>query len=161
MENTLHATSHADQSMASSTIRPTLQNCIVPVAPTCFLLQASAGVGIATLTAHIHEIAKTYHAYGAANLTFIVSDAQALERDCFFAPAAHHLHRRAAERLPSQEVAFAPALRWRPESCGGTGAKGWRRGAGQPHQGFPVPRYPGALRQRHCRPGRRQLPAGA
>lgn len=87
MENTLHATSHADKSMASSTTRPTLQNCIVPVAPTCFLLQASAGIGIAALTAHIHEIAKTYHAYGAANLTFIVSDAQALERDGFFAPA--------------------------------------------------------------------------
>ena len=87
METTLHATSHADKSMASSTIRPTLQNCIVPVAPTCFLLQASAGIGIAALTAHIHEIAKTYHAYGAANLTFIVSDAQALERDGFFAPA--------------------------------------------------------------------------
>ena len=87
MEDTLHATRHADQSMASSTIRPTLQNCIVPVAPTCFLLQASAGIGIAALSAHIHEIAKTYHAYGAANLTFIVSDAQALERDGFFAPA--------------------------------------------------------------------------
>ncbi|WP_409027672.1 hypothetical protein OX462_02360 [Janthinobacterium sp. SUN098] len=87
MENTLHATSHAGTSMASSTIRPTLQNCIVPVAPTCFLLQASAGIGIAALTSRIHEIAKTYHAYGAANLTFIVSDAQGLERDGFFAPA--------------------------------------------------------------------------
>ena len=87
MENTLHATSHADQSMASSTIHPTLQNCIVPVAPTCFLLQASTGIGIAALSTHIHEIAKTYYAYGAANLTFIVSDAQALERDGFFAPA--------------------------------------------------------------------------
>lgn len=41
-----------------------------------------------------------------------------------------------------------------------TGAKGWRRGAGQPHQGLPVPRYPGALGQRHCRPARRQLLAG-
>ncbi|MDO8072999.1 hypothetical protein O3299_15815 [Janthinobacterium sp. SUN176] len=87
MENTLHTTSHADQSMALSTIRPTLQNCVVPVAPTCFLLQAGAGIGITALTAHIHEIAKTYHAYGATNLTFIVSDAQALERDGFFAPA--------------------------------------------------------------------------
>ncbi|MGX9714563.1 hypothetical protein ACWYXJ_09895 [Janthinobacterium lividum] len=87
MENTLHATSHADKSMAPSTIRPTQQNCIVPVAPTCFLLHASAGIGIAALTAQIHEIAKTYHAYGAANLTFIVSDAQALERDGFFSPA--------------------------------------------------------------------------
>ena len=87
MENTLHATSHADKSMASSTIRLTSQNCLVPVAPTCFLLQASAGIGIAALTAHIQEIAKTYHAYGAANLTFIVSDAQALEREGFFAPA--------------------------------------------------------------------------
>ena len=84
MENTLHAARHADKSMESSTIRPTLQNCIVPVAPTCFLLQASAGIGIAALTAHIHEIAKTYHAYGAANLTFIVSDAHALERAGFF-----------------------------------------------------------------------------
>ncbi|ATD60124.1 hypothetical protein CNX70_07915 [Janthinobacterium svalbardensis] len=87
MENTLHATSHADKSMASSTIRPTLQNCIVPLAPTCFLLQTGAGISIAALTAHIHEIAKTYHAYGAANLTFIVSDTRALERDGFFAPA--------------------------------------------------------------------------
>ncbi|MDO8052232.1 hypothetical protein O3301_27545 [Janthinobacterium sp. SUN211] len=87
MENTLRATTHADKSMASNTICPTLQNCIVPVAPTCFLLQASAVIGIAALTARIHEIAKTYHAYGAANLTFIVSDAQALERDGFFAPA--------------------------------------------------------------------------
>ncbi|KAB8046234.1 hypothetical protein GCN78_25740 [Janthinobacterium rivuli] len=87
MENTLHATPHAGISTASSTIRPTLQNCIVAVAPTCFLLQASAGIGIAALTAHIHEIAKTYHAYGAANLTFIVSNAQALERDGFFTPA--------------------------------------------------------------------------
>lgn len=87
METTLHATRHADKSMASSTIRPTLQNCIVPVAPTCFLLQAGAGIGIAALTARIHEIAKTYHAYGAANITFIVSDAAALERDGFFAPA--------------------------------------------------------------------------
>lgn len=83
----METTSHADKPMASSTIRPTLQNCIVPVAPTCFLLQASAGIGIAALTAHIHEIAKTYHAYGAANLTFIVSDAPVLERDGFFAPA--------------------------------------------------------------------------
>ncbi|WP_298402766.1 hypothetical protein [Janthinobacterium sp.] len=86
MENTLHATRHADKSMASSTIRPTLQNCIVPVAPTCFLLQASTGIDIAALTAHIHEIAKTYHAYGAANLTFIVSDAQALNVEGFFTP---------------------------------------------------------------------------
>ena len=87
MENTLHAPRHGDQSLTSSTIRPTSQNCIVPVAPTCFLLQAGAGIGIAALTARIHEIAKTYHAYGAANLTFIVSDVQALERDGFFAPA--------------------------------------------------------------------------
>ncbi|MDN2703469.1 hypothetical protein O0881_15870 [Janthinobacterium sp. SUN100] len=86
MENTLHATSDADKSMASSTIRPTLQNCIVPVAPTCFLLQASAGIGIAALSARIHEIAKTYHAYGAANLTFIISDAQALNVAGFFTP---------------------------------------------------------------------------
>ncbi|MCC7702227.1 hypothetical protein IGS59_08265 [Janthinobacterium sp. GW460P] len=87
METTLHAASYADISPASSTIHPTLQHCIVPVAPTCFLLQAGAGTSIAALTAHIHEIAKTYHAYGAANLTFIVSDAQALERAGFFAPA--------------------------------------------------------------------------
>ncbi|WP_426054700.1 hypothetical protein [Janthinobacterium sp. PSPC2-1] len=86
MENTLHATSHADKSMASSTIRPTLQNCIVPVAPTCFLLQTSAGISIAALTAHIHEIAKTYHAYGAANLTFIISDLHALQHGGFFLP---------------------------------------------------------------------------
>ncbi|MBR7631807.1 hypothetical protein [Janthinobacterium lividum] len=87
MENTLHTTRHADKFMASSTNRPTLQNCIVPVAPTCFLLRAGAGIDSVALTAHIHEIAKTYHAYGAANLTFIVSDAQALECDGFFAPA--------------------------------------------------------------------------
>lgn len=86
METTLQATRHADKSMASSTIRPTLQNCIVPVAPTCFLLQASAGIGIAALTAYIHEIAKTYHAYGAANLTFVISDLRALQHGGFFLP---------------------------------------------------------------------------
>lgn len=86
METTLHAACHADNSPAPAMPRPALQKCVVPVAPTCFLLHAGAGIGIAALTAYIHEIAKTYHAYGAANLTFIVSDAQALERDGFFAP---------------------------------------------------------------------------
>ena len=87
METTLHATSHANHSPAPATPRPAQQQCIVPVAPTCFLLDVSAGANIADLCAYIREIARTYHAYGAANLTFIVSDAQALERDGFFAPA--------------------------------------------------------------------------
>jgi hypothetical protein len=54
------------------------------VAPTCFLLHASAGASISELSAYIHEIAKTYQAYGAANLTFIISDAQALQLGGFF-----------------------------------------------------------------------------
>ena len=87
MENTLHTTGHVDNSPASDTARPALQQCVMPVAPTCFLVHANAGTNIGELSAYIREIAKTYHAYGAANLTFIVSDAQTLERDGFFAPA--------------------------------------------------------------------------
>ncbi|NHQ90263.1 hypothetical protein [Janthinobacterium lividum] len=87
METTLHVTNQAAISSAPITARPASQNYVVPVAPTCFLLQTGAGINIAALTVQIHEIAKTYHAYGAANLTFIVSDAQALERAGFFAPA--------------------------------------------------------------------------
>ena len=116
MENTLHAASHADKTMASRTIRPSLKNCIVPVAPTCFLLQASAGIGIEALTAHIHEIAKTYHAYGAANLTFIISDAQALERDGFFAPAKQ---RALVGKLPI-EVSYIFANEAGSRHCCGT-----------------------------------------
>jgi hypothetical protein len=116
METTLHATSHADQSMTSSTIRPTLQNCIVPVAPTCFLLQGSAGIGVAALTARIHEIATTYHAYGAANLTFIVSDGRELERDGFFAPAKQ---RALAGKLPI-ELNYIFANEAGSRHCSGT-----------------------------------------
>ena len=86
MENTLHATSHADKSPAPATRRPALQKCVVPVAPTCFLLHASADADISALSTYIHEIAKTYHAYGAANLTFIVSDLHALQLGGFFLP---------------------------------------------------------------------------
>lgn len=87
METTIYAASQADYSTAPGAPRPAMQKCLVPVAPTCFLLQACTGADIEALSAYIREIAKTYHAYGAANLTFIVSDAQALERDGFFAPA--------------------------------------------------------------------------
>ncbi|APA69904.1 hypothetical protein [Janthinobacterium sp. 1_2014MBL_MicDiv] len=87
MENTLHATSHADQSMAPATPRPALQQCVVPVAPACFLLQASAGACIDALSYSVHQIAKTYHAFGAANITFIISDANALNVAGFFTPA--------------------------------------------------------------------------
>ena len=86
METTLHASSHADHSPALATPRPALQQCVVPVAPTCFLLHASADADISALSTYIHEIAKTYHAYGAANLTFIVSDLQALQQGGFFLP---------------------------------------------------------------------------
>jgi hypothetical protein len=86
MENTLHATSHADNSPAPDAARPALQKCVVPVAPTCFLLHASADADISALSTYIHEIAKTYHAYGAANLTFIVSDLPALQQGGFFLP---------------------------------------------------------------------------
>ncbi|MGX9777067.1 hypothetical protein ACWYXN_26670 [Janthinobacterium aestuarii] len=86
MENTLHATSHADNFPAPATPRPHLQKCVVPVAPTCFLLDASAGADIGALSAYIREIAKTYHAYGAANLTFIISDLHALQLGGFFMP---------------------------------------------------------------------------
>ena len=86
METTLHATSHADDSTAPDTARPTLQKCVVPVAPTCFLLHASASADIGALSAYIREIVKTYHAYGAANLTFIISDLHALQHGGFFLP---------------------------------------------------------------------------
>ena len=87
METTLHASSHADHSPALATPRPALQQCVVPVAPACFLLQASAGASIDALSYSVHQIAKTYHAFGAANLTFIISDAQALNVAGFFTPA--------------------------------------------------------------------------
>ena len=86
METTLHATSHANNSPAPSKPRPTLQKCVVPVAPTCFLLDVNAGANIADLCAYIREIAGTYHAYGAANLTFIISDLHALKLGGFFMP---------------------------------------------------------------------------
>lgn len=84
MENTLHATSHIDNSLATDTTRQSLQKCVEPVAPTCFLLHVHTDIG--GLTTYIHEIAKTYHAYGATNLTFIVSNAQALSVAGFFTP---------------------------------------------------------------------------
>jgi hypothetical protein len=87
MENTLHASINADKSPAPATPRPAPQKCVEPVAPTCFLLDVSAGANIADLCAYIREIAMTYHAYGAANLTFIISDAQPLQLFGFFSPA--------------------------------------------------------------------------
>lgn len=86
METTLYATSHADNSPAPGAALPALQKCVVPVAPTCFLLHASAGADIGALSAYIREIAKTYHAYGAANITFIISDLHALQLGGFFLP---------------------------------------------------------------------------
>ena len=86
METTLHATSHADQSPAPATRGPALQKCVVPVAPTCFLLHANAATSVKQLSAYIREIAKTYHAYGAANITFIISDLHALQLGGFFMP---------------------------------------------------------------------------
>lgn len=86
MEITLHAASHADYSTAPAVPRPALQKCVVQVAPTCFLLHDSAGASVADLSAYIHELAKTYHAYGAANLTFIISDLHALQHGGFFLP---------------------------------------------------------------------------
>ncbi|KAB8057204.1 hypothetical protein GCN74_21795 [Janthinobacterium sp. FT14W] len=97
MENTLHAPRHADHSLAPDTARPALQECVVPVAPTCFLLNANAGTNIANLCAYIREIARSYHAYGAANLTFIISDAQPLQVFGFFSPANQ---RALADSLP-------------------------------------------------------------
>jgi len=86
MEITLHAASQADYSTAPAAPRPALQKCVVPVAPTCFLLHASADADIGVLSAYIREIAKTYHAYGAANITFIISDLHALQLGGFFMP---------------------------------------------------------------------------
>ena len=86
MEITLHAASQADYSTAPAVPRPALQKCVVPVAPTCFLLHDSAGASVADLSAYIRELAKTYHAYGAANLTFIISDLHALQHGGFFLP---------------------------------------------------------------------------
>ena len=97
MEITLHAASQADYSTAPAVPRPALQKCVVPVAPTCFLLHASAAANIADLCAYIREIARTYHAYGAANLTFIISDAQPLQVLGFFSPANQ---RALADSLP-------------------------------------------------------------
>jgi len=90
METTLYATSQTAPSTAQQPARPALEKCVVPVAPTCFLLHASAGVDISTLSAYIHEIAKTYHAYGAANLTFIISDLHVLQQGGFFLPDNQH-----------------------------------------------------------------------
>ena len=87
METTLHAASQADYSTTPAVPRPAPHQCVVPVAPACFLLQASAGANIDALSYSIHEIAKTYHAFGAANLTFIISDAQALNVAGFFTPS--------------------------------------------------------------------------
>lgn len=60
--------------------------CVTPVAPTCFLLHTGAGADIGGLSAQICAIAKTYHAYGSANLTFIISDLNALQFGGFFLP---------------------------------------------------------------------------
>ena len=86
MEITLHAASQADHSKAPAVPRPALQKCVVPVAPTCFLLHDSAGASVADLSAYIRELAKTYQAYGTANLTFIISDLHALQQGGFFLP---------------------------------------------------------------------------
>ena len=87
METTIYAASQADYSTAPAAPRTARQQCVVPVAPACFLLQASAGSSIDALSYSVHQIAKTYHAFGAANVTFIISDAQALNVAGFFTPA--------------------------------------------------------------------------
>jgi len=86
METTLHATCHADKAPAPDTALLALQKCVVPVAPTCFLLYANASTSIGELSAYIRDVAKTYHAYGAANITFIISDLYALQLGGFFMP---------------------------------------------------------------------------
>ncbi|MDC8757490.1 hypothetical protein [Janthinobacterium fluminis] len=69
---------------ASCAGHSSLAQCVVPVAHTCLLLQASGEVDIGGLTDYLHTVAKTYHAYGAANLTFIVSDLRRLQLGGFF-----------------------------------------------------------------------------
>ena len=92
MENTLHATSQSGIPAMPKPGRPVLEKCVVPVAPTCFLLLANAQTrtrtpdSIAVLSHYLREIVKTYHAYGAANLTFIISDLHALQLGGFFLP---------------------------------------------------------------------------
>ena len=92
MENTLHATSQSGIPAMPKPGRPVLEKCVVPVAPTCFLLLANAQTrtrtpdSIAVLSDYLREIVKTYHAYGAANLTFIISDLHALQHGGFFMP---------------------------------------------------------------------------
>ena len=92
METTLHTNSHADIPPMPKPGRPALEKCVVPIAPTCFLLLANAQTrtrtpdSIAVLSDYLREIVKTYHAYGAANLTFIISDLQALQHGGFFLP---------------------------------------------------------------------------
>ncbi|AYM75470.1 hypothetical protein D9M09_06410 [Janthinobacterium agaricidamnosum] len=92
MENTLHATRPADIPAMPKPGRPALEKCVVPIAPTCFLLLANAQTrtrtpdSIAVLSDYLREIVKTYHAFGAANLTFIISDLQALQLGGFFTP---------------------------------------------------------------------------
>jgi hypothetical protein len=87
MENTLHAAKKTGFLPMPDTVRPAPQQCVVPVAPACFLLQASAGSSIDALSYSIQQIAKTYHAFGTANITFIISDAKALNVAGFFTPA--------------------------------------------------------------------------
>jgi len=86
METTLYTSSHANNAPVPNTARPALQECVVPVAPTCFLLDVSACACITDLCTCIREIARTYHTYGAANVTFIISDLPALQHCGFFFP---------------------------------------------------------------------------
>ena len=92
MENTLHATSQSGIPAMPKPGRPVLEKCVVPVAPTCFLLLANAQTrtrtpeSIAVLSDYLREIVNTYHAFGAANLTFIISDLHALQHGGFFLP---------------------------------------------------------------------------
>lgn len=92
METTLHPTSQSGIPAMPKPGRPVLEKCVVPVAPTCFVLLANAQTrtrtpdSIAMLSHYLREIVKTYHAYGAANLTFIISDLHALQHGGFFLP---------------------------------------------------------------------------
>lgn len=86
MESTLYAKSLINMCAMPNNVPPAPEKCVVPVAPTCFLLLSPPGTSIGALSVYIHEIAKTYHAYGAENLTFIISDARALQLGGFFTP---------------------------------------------------------------------------
>ncbi|AYM78609.1 hypothetical protein D9M09_24515 [Janthinobacterium agaricidamnosum] len=84
MQNSLQAASAAPLRPTCGTNCPTLAQCVIPVAPTCFLLQPGSETDIGALTNYLHVVANTCHTFGARNLTFIVSDEWALQLAGFF-----------------------------------------------------------------------------